>query len=174
MLELVPSDHPLLRQRLAPFDFSTAPVDPAAMAGELADLLLRSGGVGLAANQAGLAHRFFVMWASPVLHVFNPRVTDSSTETVLLEEACLSFPHLTVTVRRPRAVRVRFQLSTGEFVVRRFEGMTARVFQHEMDHLDGKLFFERASRPKLEAAVRRAKKAGVAYTMQDLLGKKKK
>lgn len=167
-LELVPPDHPLLRQKLEPFDFASG-IDVAQLVRDLSDVMLTRGGVGLAANQVGLPHRVFTVWSSPVVAVFNPVITDSSTETVLLEEACLSFPGLVVSVKRPRAIRVRYQTVTGEYVARRFEGMTARTFQHELEHLDGQVFFARASRPKLEAAIKRARKGGHEYTMSGLL-----
>ena len=173
VLELVKHDHPILRQKLDPFDFSNMPRNPNDIARDLADTMLGRGGIGLASNQVGMPYRAFVLWSSPIIPAFNPRITDYSTETVLLEEACLSFPGLTVTVRRPRSIRARYQLPNGEVVVRRYEGMTARAFQHELDHLDGKMFFASASRAKLEAAIRRANKAGHRYTFADLMGKKK-
>jgi len=167
-LELVPWDHALLRTKLDPFDF-TSDVDVPALVRDMSDVMIQRGGAGLAANQLGLPHRMFVIWSSPAVAIFNPTITDSSTETVLLEEACLSFPHLAITVRRPRAVRVRYQTAAGEMVVRRFEGLTARVFQHEFDHINGELFFRNAGRPKLEAAIKRAKKHGVNYTLSGLM-----
>lgn len=173
VLELVSWDDPILREKIEPYDFSKSDQDPVQLARDLAETMLSRGGVGLAANQAGLRHRAFVLWGSPIIPVFNPRLTDASTDTVLLEEACLSFPGLTVTVRRPKAIRVRFQVPNGQVITRRFEGMTARAFQHEMDHLDGVLFFADASRPKLDAAIRKAKKSGYPYSYSELMGKRK-
>lgn len=174
VLELVPWDDPILREKIAPYDFSkSGHEDAIQLYRDLGETMLSKGGVGLAATQVGARVRAFVLWGSPIIPVFNPRITDASTDTVLLEEACLSFPGLVVTVRRPKAIRVRFQVPTGATMTRRFEGMTARAFQHEMDHLDGKLFFADASRPKLDAAIRKAKKAGHPYSYSELLGKKK-
>lgn len=170
-MQLVEPTHPVLRAKAEPFDFGKS--DATALARDMADLMLRGGGVGLAAPQVGLPYRVAVIWSHPVLPMFNPVITSTSEAHVLLEEACLSFPGLTLAVKRPKSVRVRFQLPSGEWIVRRFEGLTARVVQHEVDHLDGKLFFERASRAKLDAAIRRARKHGHDYTYAQLMGKRK-
>lgn len=80
-----------------------------------------------------------------------------SEEVITLEESCLSFPRLIVKIKRPRHVRVRFQSPTGETVTQQFTGMTARVFQHELDHLNGVLFYTRANRFHREKAFKKVK-----------------
>lgn len=85
-----------------------------------------------------------------------------------LDEGCLSFPGLLLKVSRPRLIRARFFLKDGHAQTLKFDGMTARVFLHEMEHLEGKVFFWRASRLKLEMAVKKAAKAGYDYDLRTL------
>jgi peptide deformylase len=71
-----------------------------------------------------------------------------------MDEACLSFPGVTAKIKRSREIRVRFQAPSGAVVTQKFEGLTARIFQHELDHLDGVLFFNRAGRYHREKALK--------------------
>ena len=85
---------------------------------------------------------------------FNPRIVYSSPEVTSMEEACVSFPGVTVKVKRSKEIRVRFQTPSGMLVTKKFDGLTARTFQHELDHLDGILFFNRANRYHREKALK--------------------
>jgi peptide deformylase len=105
-------------------------------------------GVGLAAPQLGLLLRLFT-WRveegdEPQVLV-NPRITWSSEETDVAEEGCLSLGDMRVDVRRPVAIKVTGQDLDGTELELEPEGFLARVFQHEIDHLDGVLAFERAA-----------------------------
>lgn len=172
ILDLVDFRDPILRTPLEEFDFSSA--ETTEIAQNLVDTMVAKGGIGLSANQIGLPHRAFVMWSSPALVCFNPRIVDQSEEEVTLDEACLSYPGLVAKITRPKAIRARFQTPNGETVTRRFEGMSARVFQHEMDHMEGRVFCETLSRLKLEALVKKAKKtSGVEYPIAFLRKKRR-
>lgn len=99
-----------------------------------------------------------------MLVCFNPRIVDVSPEEVYHEEGCLTFPGLFIKIKRPVHIKVRFQYPNGETVTEKFTGITARIFQHELDHLDGILFQMRANKIHLEQAenkLRRLKKYGV-------------
>ena len=158
ILELVQPNDPILKQKLEKFDFSNPPEDPIEIAANLADTMLANNGLGLAANQAGLSHRVFVMKATPLPIVcYNPIVVDESTETVLLEEGCLSYPNLFVKIKRSKKIKVRYTEPNGNVVTQIFDGITARVFQHELDHLDGLCHINRANRYHLDQARKRAK-----------------
>lgn len=116
-------------------------------------------GIGLAANQVGIPYRIFSMRADPQNFVcFNPKIIQPSDEEIILEEGCLSFPGLIVKVKRPRHIRVRFTTPNGDTRTEMFTGMSARIFQHELDHIDGKLYFNRASRYHREIAMKKWKK----------------
>jgi peptide deformylase len=97
-------------------------------------------GLGLAANQLGIPLRVFAVTGEMPTVVFNPIIVDRREEEVELEEQCLSFPGLTLKVKRSRFIKARFALANGEIITRNFSDMTARIFQHEMDHIDGKTF----------------------------------
>jgi peptide deformylase len=115
-------------------------------------------GLGLAANQVGEPYRIFAMRGQPENFVcFNPKIVQPSEMEVVLEEGCLTYPGLLVKIKRPQHIRVRFQMPNGETVTKQFTGMTARVFQHEMDHLDGIVFFNRANRYHKELAFKKWK-----------------
>lgn len=166
MLELTPTH---LRVATTPFDFAAPPCDPGALAGGLVDTMVGHRGLGLAANQCGLEHRVAAIYGDPQFVMFNPVIVDASDKTEVLDEYCLSYPGLIMMVRRPSAIRVRFADARGEVDTHVFRGMTARVVQHEIDHLDGKLFFDGASRVKLERAIKRAKKKfGKTYNLREL------
>jgi peptide deformylase len=124
----------------------------------MVNLMHEKTGIGLAANQVGLPYRVFSLRASPEnLVCFNPRIVNSSNETTILEEGCLTYPGLWVKIKRPKEVRVRFQLPNGDTRTETFKGLTARAFQHEMDHLNGILFYNRANKYHREIAFKRLK-----------------
>jgi peptide deformylase len=120
-------------------------------------------GIGLAANQVGVPYRIFAMRGAPENFVcFNPRIVQPSAEQISLEEGCLSFPGLVVKVKRPRHVRVRFTTPNGDTRTETFIGMSARIFQHEMDHLEGRLYFNQVSRYHREAALKKWKRGDIS------------
>ena len=152
ILQLIDCNDPLLKQEMEPFDFSNPPVNPLDLVTDLAETMLVSNGIGLSANQCGLPYRVFVMLGQELIPCFNPRIVDMSQETVILEEGCLSYPDFFVKVKRPRRIKVRYAEPNGNIVTQVFDGMTARVFQHELDHLNGINYQQRANRYHLEQA----------------------
>jgi peptide deformylase len=90
--------------------------------------------------------------------VFNPKITATSDDAVLMDEGCLSYPGLYVKVKRPSWIRVRFQDPYGDLVVKKFSGMTARVFQHEYEHMQGERFTDSLSQFVLNRAREKQKK----------------
>lgn len=156
--ELVDCYDPILRQKTENFDFTNPPMNPVELYNDLAETMRENEGLGLAAPQVGLPYRAFVMRAENIIGVFNPRIVDTSSEMVYLEEGCLSYPNLWVKIKRPKKIKVRFTHPNGETETRVFDGMSARVFQHELDHLDGILHIKRANRFHLDQAKKLAKK----------------
>lgn len=156
--ELVPANHPALNFPVETFDFNNPSVVPIDLATDLAETMFEYKGIGLAATQVGLLFRAFIMLADELIPVFNPRIVDSSTETIYLEEGCLTHPGLFVKIKRPRRIKVRYAEPNGNIVTRVFDGMTARIFQHELDHLDGIDYLQRASRIHIEQARSKHKK----------------
>ena len=154
---------PILRQKTAVFDFSNPPINPVELYTDLAETMRENDGIGLAAPQIGLSYRAFVLRAENIIGVFNPRVVDISSETVYLEEGCLSYPNLFVKIKRPKMIKARYTQPDGETVTKTFDGMTARAFLHELDHLDGIVYTTRANRYHLEQAKKLAKKINKKY-----------
>lgn len=144
-LKLIESNHPILHQRVSEFDFTNPPVDPVELANQLIKTMNDNNGMGLSANQCGLPYRIFVMRSEPVKVCFNPKILAISTETIALEEGCLSYPFLYVKIKRPMHIRVRYTDAFGEVHTEKFIGMTARCFQHEYDHLEGVNYLTRAN-----------------------------
>jgi len=138
-------DTELLKQEIEEFDFSNPPLDPVLLASDLHYTMARAGGYGLAANQCGLDHKLFVLNTEPAMTVFNPKITWYDDRHEVETEGCLSSPGMFVKIRRPAKIRARFQNEKGEMQTHVFEGMTARCFQHEYDHLHGIDFLDRAS-----------------------------
>lgn len=161
--DLVKSSDPILRQELKTFDFNSPEIDPVELSNNLIETMHHYKGVGLAANQCGLPYRVFVMKSDPNFVCFNPKIVMPSEEEIVLEEGCLSYPGITVKVKRPKHIRARFTTPSGQTTTKTFTGMSARIFQHEMMHLEGKTFRNFVSRLNLEMAIKKAKKRGFNY-----------
>lgn len=103
-----------------------------------------AGGVGLAANQVGLTRRVFVYDCDGDRgHIINPEWEAVGEHTKTGREGCLSVPETGGDVTRAESVRVRGVTVDGETVDREVSGLMARCVQHETDHLDGVMFFQR-------------------------------
>jgi peptide deformylase len=157
-LKLVPPNDPILTKPCDDFDFSNPPIDPIELAKDLVKTMYDSNGIGLSANQVGLPYRVFSMRGAPENFVcFNPKLVQPSEMEVILEEGCLTYQGLLVKIKRPQHIRVRFTTPNGETLTKQFTGMTARTFQHELDHLDGIIFYNRANRYHRDQALRKWK-----------------
>jgi peptide deformylase len=135
----------VLMTKTEKFSFSNPPVDPIELANNLIETMIHNKGLGLAANQCGLPYRCFVLHSEKPLAVFNPFIADVTSEHVMLDEGCLTYPNLFVKIKRPKSIKARFQDALGEWHTEKFTGVTARAFQHEYDHLDGFNFTKRAN-----------------------------
>lgn len=123
-------------------------------------------GVGLAANQVGVAIQLAVIDLSsreneeqrhPLLVIINPEIL-SMEGSITEEEGCLSIPDYAEKVKRAARVKVRAQDRTGKIVEIEAEGLLAKALQHEIDHLNGLLFVDRLSPLKKNIFKRRYKK----------------
>ena len=119
-------------------------------------------GVGLAATQLGVLHRVLVYRAypeDPLTALINPVIEWRSDELEIAEEGCLSLPGVHVEVERAARVRVRARDPKGEELQVEADGLTARVIQHEIDHLDGVLILDRIPREARKEAMRAMREA---------------
>jgi peptide deformylase len=156
MYELIDEASKVLRTPPPVFDFENPPEDPKEIETNLASAMERFGGIGLSANQLGLDYRVFVMRTadSGIKAFFNPEITKVSQDTDLMKEGCLSFPDLYLMIKRSKEIELKYQDAEGEEHTIYLTGLGARCVQHECDHLNGILFIQRASRLKVERALK--------------------
>lgn len=119
-------------------------------------------GVGLAAVQLGIMQRLAVVDASDsrgqAVRMANPEVLHASTQVRDHEEGSPNLPGVWARLSRPRAVTVRFLNAEGESEERDFVGLWATSVQHQIDHLDGKMYFDRLSKLKRDRLIAKARK----------------
>jgi peptide deformylase len=114
-------------------------------------------GVGLAAPQVGVSQRVLVYRVgheAPLIALVNPELAWTSDDEEPAEEGCLSIPGVGVDVERPVHVRVTALDEFGDPRTVEASGLEARVIQHELDHLDGKLILDRTSRSERKEAMK--------------------
>ena len=110
-------------------------------------------GLGLSANQCGIKLRAFIIGTDQFqIFCINPKVLSQSEETTKDNEGCLSFPGLFCKIDRPKSVEVEFTTQNGETKQMTLEGLTARCFLHELDHLNGIKFINRIGPVSLQMA----------------------
>ena len=127
------------------------------------ETMYESGGLGLAANQVGLSSGLFVINISiqkeernPIV-IINPSIT-ASEDKEIGEEGCLSIPDIFTEVERAQQVEVKGYDLKGAEVRYEAEGFLARAFQHEMDHLNGILFWDNLGKVKRDILKRKFRK----------------
>jgi len=169
IMELLKSTDSLLRQKCQPFDFETGytlsdgtHLTAIELFEVLRDTMCANRGIGLSASQLGIMTCAFVIGnpsdPSSVISIFNPSIVDASDSVEVYEEGCLSFPGLFLKVKRPITIRVRYTNYSGSTDTIQFDGLTARGFQHEYDHMNGILFTNRANPYHIDLARRQLKK----------------
>ena len=162
-MELIKGTDPRLNQICSEFNFETGVTledNSVLQSKELYELLrnkmIEHKCVGLAAPQLGIMTRVFVIGnfsdPSSIIGVFNPIIVNYDEEKVLYEEGCASYPGLFIKIKRPRSIRARYRGWDGEAGTTPYTGYTARVFQHEYDHINGITFQQRANRFHVEQA----------------------
>jgi len=134
------------------------------LATDMLETMYDAPGIGLAAPQVGVMERLFVMdvaekESAPEPRVLiNPRLTWQSDEVNVHEEGCLSIPGIYEDVSRPSSVRMAFQNLDGVEIEEEFAGIAATCVQHELDHLNGKLFVDYLSGIKRRMITAKMKK----------------
>ncbi|XP_052197790.1 peptide deformylase 1B, chloroplastic/mitochondrial [Diospyros lotus] len=153
-LKIVEYPDPILRaknKRIDTFDDNLKK-----LVDEMFDVMYKTDGIGLSAPQVGINVQLMVF--NPVgergegqeIVLVNPRVSKYSKKMVLFNEGCLSFPGIYADVERPESVKIDARDITGARFVVNLAGLPARVFQHEFDHLQGILFFDRMTEEVLD------------------------
>lgn len=159
IFDLVEESHPALRKVLPEFDFNNPPVDPNSFASSLVETCKENQGLGLSANQCGFEHRVFVMGSNDnYVAFFNPKIVSISEETSKTEEGCLSFKGLFLNIERPKEIEVQYQDFNGIKRQAKFAGLTARCFQHELDHMNGITYHRYVGNVSMQLAQKRRQK----------------
>ena len=158
--------------------FNFEDVDALMLTNIMLDRMTEMGGVALSAPQVGLDMCMFVMGIDQArIEVFNPTIVSYSKEETLMNEGSLTFPGMLVIVKRPATVTVEYYNKSGELQQNEFQGLTARIFQHAYDHLQGITIKSKVSKLKWELATKRfnnyKQKLVNKYTQKKLLDIKK-
>jgi peptide deformylase len=148
VLPVIKLGHPTLRKQAEEIENFDKGLSQ--LASDMVETMQVYNGIGLAGNQVNILIRIFVIDLSlidenlsPKTYV-NPKILKSEGAD-LVEEGCLSIPSVNADVERATQIKVEYQTLTGELVTETIEGLHARVFQHELDHLNGVLFIDRIS-----------------------------
>jgi len=152
-LNLVEPDNEVMRAPPALYDFTNEGESASGISSVLFERMKQLGGVGLSANQVGLDMRLFVMGLGETkIAVFNPEIIEYSDTEELFNEGCLSYPGIVLGIKRPTKIKAKYQDETGQIIEQEFNGLTARIFQHEYDHMNGTDYTDRVSKFKLDYA----------------------
>ena len=158
----LPWPDPRLRTPAAPVEAITDTIR--AHWTDMIDTMEAMPGVGLAAPQIGVMLRLAVVDASEtrgqVVRMANPEVLHASVQMRAHDEASPNLPGVWARIERPRAVTVRFLNDQGAIEERDFVGLWATSVQHQIDHLNGKMYFHHLSKLKRDMLLRRAQKTG--------------
>ena len=130
---------------------------------DMIDTMEAMPGVGLAAPQIGVMLRLAVVDASTergkAIRLANPEILHASVEPRQHEEASPNLPGVSAKITRPRAVTVRYLDADGALTERDFVGLEATSVQHQIDHLNGRMYFDRLSKVKRDMLLRKARKS---------------
>jgi peptide deformylase len=102
------------------------------------DVMIKNNGIGLAANQVGILKRIIIVSDEGNIRVMiNPEIVEFSENTCMMEEGCLSIPETYLPISRAENIKVKYRDLKGKPHFETYSGLTARIIQHEIDHLDG-------------------------------------
>lgn len=162
VLEVITVPDPVLREVSKKIE--RVDDDARRLADDMLETMYDESGIGLAAVQVAIPRRLIVMDAAsdeeqpkPIV-MFNPEIVDMPGELEEHEEGCLSIPGVRVDVERPGIVQVKYVDRDGAAQEMTADGLLARVIQHEVDHLEGRLIIDSLSRLKRDMIIRKLRK----------------
>ena len=155
--------NPLLRQKAK--KINSVGEDEINIAKKMKEVMLEAPGVGLAANQIGILKQivtiFFVNTETKKetqYNLYNPNIISYSKETIIMEEGCLSLPEQFAEIERPKKISIEYLDDKNKLVRKEVDGVEARILQHEIDHLSGKLFVDYLSNLKRNIMIKKVQK----------------
>ena len=138
ILQLTPNTHPILHEQVKKCSYD---LDRVELSKILYENMMHHNGVGLSANQIGINERVFIMVKdleyNEILTCFNPRILKQSSKTCIMEEGCLSYPDLFLKITRPKKIIVKYEDVDKKIHKLKLDGLSARIFLHEYDHMEG-------------------------------------
>ena len=144
ILQLTPNTHPILHEKMKSCSEDLNRLEISRI---LKENMVHYEGIGLSANQIGISERVFVMMLNveteETITCFNPRIIKRYDDDVWCEEGCLSFPDEIINIQRPNRIVVKYEDEDKKDHKIKLDGLAARVFLHEFDHLEGIVFTER-------------------------------
>ena len=162
LLPILTAPDPRLKKKSLPVDVVDAGIRQ--LMDDMLETMYAAPGIGLAAVQIGVPLRLAVVDCSEArgqaVRMANPEVLHASGQLREHEEASPNLPFVSAVISRPRAVTVRFLNAEGEMEERDFVNLWATSVQHQIDHLNGRMYFDRLSKVKRDMLIRRARKAG--------------
>lgn len=163
MYDILLVPNPVLRQKAK--SIKTVTKKEIAISKKMIEIMLKAPGVGLAANQIGILKKIVTVNIkenetddSKIYALFNPIITDYSKEIIKLEEGCLSLPKQFAEIERPESIIVKYLNDKNKIIEEKKTGIEARILQHEIDHLSGKLFVDYLSSLKKNILIKKVLK----------------
>ena len=155
--------NPLLRKKAKKIDIVGE--DEIRIAEKMKEIMLKAPGVGLAANQLGILKKIVtIFFIEPKTkkeiqyNLFNPEIIYYSKEKIVMEEGCLSIPEQFAEIERPKNITFQYINEKNKLIKKDVSGVEARILQHEIDHLSGKLFVDYLSSLKRNIMLKKVKK----------------
>ena len=162
-MEILLVPHPVLRQKAN--RLKTIQEEDIKIAKQMMEVMIKAPGVGLAANQVGILKQIITINFEDKENnkqsnyiLFNPSIIKYSRETVIMEEGCLSLPEQYADIERPKNIVVEYIDENKKTIKKAVDGYEARILQHEIDHLSGKLFVDYLSSLKRNILIKKVKK----------------
>ena len=162
-MEILLVPHPILRQKAK--KLKSISREDIKIANNMMEAMLKAPGVGLAANQVGILKQIVTINFEDKENnkkinytLFNPSIIQYSKETSLMEEGCLSLPDQYADVERPIEIILEYMDEKEKVIKKQIDGYEARILQHEIDHLSGKLFVDYLSSLKRNMLIKKVKK----------------
>jgi len=162
-MEILLVPNPVLRQKAD--KLKSISEEDIKIANNMMETMIKAPGVGLAANQVGILKQIVTInfedkennkKANYIL--FNPSIIQYSEEKVIMEEGCLSLPEQYAEVERPKEIILEYVNENEKIIKKEIDGFEARILQHEIDHLSGKLFVDYLSSLKRNVLIKKVKK----------------
>ena len=162
-MEILLIPHPTLRQKAK--KLISIQDEDIKIANQMMEIMKKAPGIGLAANQVGILKQIVTIDFEDKVNnkkanyiLFNPSIINYSKETILMEEGCLSLPEQYADVERPKEITIEYIDENKKDITRKVDGYEARILQHEIDHLSGKLFIDYLSSLKRSILIKKVKK----------------